>query len=161
MSKPPGLVYLYQQSPRLILPPAFVLLCYKLSRSCLNVPELHAWFLVLAMLFSLPLSLSLSVVYADYVNERDAAKQGARLPPQVHGKLPFGLSLLAAGVKNFKRGYPGTYPEVIVMLQSNPCKGDMMLRWSKDYGQTYNMRILFENRVQTLLPCIQSVLTEV
>lgn len=108
MPVPPGITYLYQHSARLLLPPTLVLLCYKLCRAYLDLPELSTWLLSLALLISLPLSLTSTVVYADYVNERDAARHGARLPPPVQGKLPFGLSLLADGMKNFKTGYPGT-----------------------------------------------------
>ncbi|KAF8960212.1 cytochrome P450 [Flammula alnicola] len=134
MPLPPGPVYLLQNLPSLILPPIAVLISAKLlPRFDISVPT---WAIIVGCLWSLPIAIFLQVQYRDFVDHRAAKAHGAVLPPRVYDKWPGGLSLLAKMVENLKDGYPG----------------DQFVEWTEQYGNTLNMKALFENRFFTTEP---------
>jgi hypothetical protein len=128
---PPGVLYLLQRSPRLFSPPA---LTYGIVRFVGANYEIYisTWWLVLAMVMSLPLALMLSVLYEEVFIRIEASKRGAMLPPRVRDPYPGGAKGLINQLKQFKKGYPGDgFDELCEKLG----------------GYTFIRRILFENRV--------------
>lgn len=106
MKIPPGVAYTIQKLPSLLFPPAIVFVAQKVAqyRFYVNLPT---WALIAASILSLPLALILNVLYMDFKHSREAAAQGAALPPQVYDPLPGGVTLLLHVLDNFKNGYPG------------------------------------------------------
>ena len=133
---PPGVLYLFQRSPRLLSPPA---LTYGIIRFVGANYEIYipTWWLMVAMVMSLPLALMLSVLHEEVSIRIDASKRGAMLPPRARDPYPGGAKGLISGLKQFKKGYPGDgFEEVCNKLGS----------------YTFNRRILFANRVCRLEP---------
>jgi len=128
---PPGLQYLFQRSPRIFSPPA---LTYGIVRFVGSNYEIYisTWWLVVAMVMSLPLALMLSVLHQEVFIRIDASKRGAMLPPRVKDPYPGGAKALVSR-QQFKNGYPG----------------DGIEELCEELGSyTFNRRILFENRVR-------------
>ncbi|CAA7269194.1 unnamed protein product [Cyclocybe aegerita] len=135
---PPGIVYLAQRLPRLVLPPTVAYALVRILSSTYDT-DVPLWFLTLAMVFSLPLALTIEVQYDQYRVYRDASRLGAMLPPTIPDPYPGGISGLFAATKAFKTGYPGTSDGI-----DNLCE--------KAGGYTFNRRVLFENRIITAEP---------
>ncbi|PPQ86761.1 hypothetical protein CVT25_012406 [Psilocybe cyanescens] len=134
MPLPPGPTYLLQNLPSLAAPPAIAFLFAKaLTHIYIDV---QAWTVILACCLSFPVAIFLKVLYTDIRNHRAAASHGAVLPPAVYDKWPGGITLLMKMLDNLKNGHPG----------------DMFVEWSEKYGNTWNLRILFENRFFTTEP---------
>ena len=128
---PPGVLYLLQRSPRLLSPPA---LTYGIVRFVGANYEIYipTWWLIVAMVMSLPLALTLSVLHEEVSIRIDVLKRGAELPIRVRDPYPGGAKALISGLKQFKKGYPADgFEELVEKLGT----------------YTYNRRILFENRV--------------
>ena len=128
---PPGVLYLLQRSPRILSPPA---LTYGIVRFVGAKCEIYisTWWLVLAMIMSLPLALTLSVLHDEVSIHMEASKRGAMLPPRARDPYPGGAKTLISGSKQLKEGYLGDgFDEQFAKLGS----------------YTFNRRILFENRV--------------
>ncbi|KAG1895877.1 cytochrome P450 [Suillus fuscotomentosus] len=135
MDLPPGIVYLISCLPQLLLPPTIV---YGLNRICdfaFGV-SLQGWSQIPAYVLSFPALFTCSVLAANYHDRRQAAMHGAVLPPMFPSRLPGSLDLLAALVQNFKIGY----------------MGELMEKQCNTLGHTFNMRVLFENRIFTAEP---------
>ena len=112
ISLPPGPVYVLQNLPSIITPPATVLLvAHVLPRFEFELP---AWAVILSTFLSLPVTLTARILWKDFADERDAASHGAVLPPRVYSKWPGGISLLKETVENLKSGYPGLYSYFVV-----------------------------------------------
>jgi hypothetical protein len=124
---PPGVLYLLQRSPKILSPLA---LTYAIAHFVGT--KISTWWIVLAMVTSLPLALMLSILYDEISIRVDASKRGAVLPPRVSDPYPGGAKALISGLKQLKTGYPGDgFEELCEKLGS----------------YTFNRRILFENRV--------------
>src|ERR1700733_1555968 len=106
MLLPPGIRHIIISLPRLLTPPALVYASRFLSRVYLHY-EIPNWAFILASLLSLPVALTVSVYYNQFMIRRDAAARGAILPPKVKDWSPGGLKSMTASVNNFKVGYPG------------------------------------------------------
>ncbi|KAG1875428.1 cytochrome P450 [Suillus subalutaceus] len=135
MELPPGIVYLISCLPQLLLPPAIV---YGLNRICdfafgISLP---GWSQIPAYVLSFPALFTCSLLAANYRDRRQAAMRGAVLPPRYPSRLPGGLDILVALVQDFKIGYMGG-------LMGEKCN---------TLGHTFNMRVLFENRIFTAEP---------
>ncbi|KAG1875454.1 cytochrome P450 [Suillus subalutaceus] len=72
----------------------------------------------------------------NYRDRRQAAMRGAVLPPKFPSRWPGSLDTLAALVQDFKTGY----------------MGEFMGEKCNTLGHTFNMRVLFENRILTAEP---------
>ena len=133
---PPGVLYLFQRAPMLLLPPA---LTYGIVRF-INVnceTYISTWWLMLSMVMSFPLVLTLSVLHDEVSIRIKASKQGAVLPIRVWDPYPGSVVALISGLKKLKKGYPSDgFEELCEKLGS----------------YTFNQRILFENRVCRLEP---------
>ncbi|KIM42749.1 hypothetical protein M413DRAFT_123126 [Hebeloma cylindrosporum] len=133
---PPGLLYLIQSSPRILSPPA---LTYGIARfvGANYGIYISTWWLVLAMVMSLPVALMCSVLREEVSIRLEASKRGAVLPPRFRDPYPGGTQGLVSGLRQFKKGYPGDgFDEICEELGS----------------YTFNRRILFENRIITAEP---------
>lgn len=135
MEFPPGIVYLITCLPQLLFPPAIV---YGLNRICdfafgISLP---GWSQIPAYVLSFPALFTCGVLAANYRDRRQAAMRGAVLPSKFPSRWPGSLDLLAAMVQNFKIGY----------------MGELMEEKCDTLGHTFNMRVLFENRIFTAEP---------
>lgn len=114
---PPGIVYLIQSSPRLLSPPAIAYALLHLIASYYNT-SIPGWVSALAMFMSLPLALTISVVWSDLLVRRDAARMGAELPPMLKDPLPGGMSRVLKAASAYKTGYPGKFHSKPVVVRS-------------------------------------------
>lgn len=117
---PPGILYLLRFSPHLLSPPLTVYLFNYLSISSpsflSNVPlisditalgPLRSPYLALAMAASVPLALTLKVLWDEMKNRLEAWRLGAVLPPRVPDWWPGGLGILVRTARMVKGGYIG------------------------------------------------------
>lgn len=132
LSLPPGVIYLVQQSPSILAPP---LLTYGLVHFL--EWQVSTWVLVLALLLSLPLALTVVVMWDEVYVRIEAARRGAALPPKISDPYPGGLKGLINSLKPSKTRYPGDLFDVMTAISK---------------GYTFNIRVLFSNRV---CPCPQ------
>ncbi|TFK64703.1 cytochrome P450 monooxygenase pc-3 [Pluteus cervinus] len=132
---PPGIAWCFSELPFLSIPGAVVFIGSKVLDVYWAV-QLPTWQFILALVMSFPLALFLQVSYSDFTNKWAAASHGAVLPPVVRSKLPAGLSVLLGSLHNFKHGY----------------LSDQFSEWNEEFGYTYNIRVLFENRMFTSEP---------
>jgi len=100
---PPGIRFLAQQLPKILTPPAFTFLAAWLLRA-FQVTFLSKWLLFLAMVLSLPFSLTCIVMWNKYRVLLEAAQVGAVLPPTVPDRSPGGIASL---LKLLRPGYLG------------------------------------------------------
>ncbi|KAG2137150.1 cytochrome P450 [Suillus bovinus] len=131
MELPPGIVYLLSCFPQLLLPPAIVYIC-----DLAFGVSLSGWSQIPVYVLSFPALFTCKVLALKYHDRRQAAIHGAVLPPMFPSKWPGSLDLLAALIQNFKFGY----------------MGDLMAEQCNTLGHTFNMRVLFENRIFTAEP---------
>ncbi|KAH7930343.1 cytochrome P450 [Leucogyrophana mollusca] len=135
MEIPPGIVYLVQNLPRFLLPAALVYGANRLSQAVLGT-SIPAGLRIPSYLLSLPLAFTLSILYSEYDEKRQATARGAVLVPRAHSKWPGGLDILARLVENFKSGY----------------LGEVVANEMEIHGNTVNIRALFGNCVCTTEP---------
>lgn len=136
MEVPPGIAYLVQRLPRILTPPTLAYTLVYLGKTHLSI-ELSTWGLSSVLLLSLPVGLTLSVLWKDLVIRWDASNKGAVLPPVAPDPFPGGARSLYRAVTSFKTGYP------VDGLQ------DMCDKFG---GYTFMSKILFEYRVVTAEP---------
>ena len=128
---PPGVLYLLPRLPRILSPPALTYGVFRFVGAHYKI-YISTWWLLLAMVMSLPLALTLSVLHDEVSIHMDASKRGAMMPPRVRDPYPGGAQALTSGSKQLKEGYLGEgFDELYKKLGS----------------YTFNRRILFENRV--------------
>ncbi|EGO30124.1 hypothetical protein SERLADRAFT_431596 [Serpula lacrymans var. lacrymans S7.9] len=132
---PPGVTYVAQCLPGLLLPPASTFALISIIETLLDV-RVSAFQYTCAVLLSLPVAFVLSVQYTAYVNRRGAAARGAVMPPYVQSDKFAGVDLVAAMVHDFKNNHPV----------------DLMNEWSEKYGHTFTIRTFFENKIFTSEP---------
>ncbi|KAF9500217.1 cytochrome P450 [Pleurotus eryngii] len=135
MDVPPIIPYALHRLPRLATPLVVVYIASKVLEIQYRILS-PAWLLIILYALSLPATLTLHVNHKSWKDRRDAAALGAELPPLVHDKWMGGFGALKLMVSNFKSGYIA----------------EMMTDWSKEYGTTFNVRILFEDRIITVDP---------
>ena len=128
---PPGVLYLLQRSPRLLSLPALTYGIVRFLSASYEI-SISTWWLMVAMVLSLPLALSLSVLHEEVSIRIEASKLGAMLPIRVRDPYPGGAKALITTIKQRQKGYPGDgFEELTEKLGS----------------YTFNRRILFQNRV--------------
>ncbi|KAG5719961.1 Cytochrome P450 52A3 [Termitomyces sp. T112] len=135
MPLPPGPIYLANRLPPLLVPLFSVYLLNRVLSSYFYI-SLPIWAMVISTISTVPLSVIIRFACIDFINRRNAAALGAVLPPHVKDKYPLGLGTLIESINNLKTGYPGEFFNVL---------GDK-------YGNTFNIRILFEDRIFTVEP---------
>ncbi|KIK93852.1 hypothetical protein PAXRUDRAFT_785857 [Paxillus rubicundulus Ve08.2h10] len=132
MQPPPGLVALVHILPRLAFASVTI---YAGLRACdiffgCLVPKMPTYVL------SLPLAFAARVVYSQIRDRRQATLLGAVLPPSMNSKWPGALDKLSALVWNYSNGY----------------LGEFMHAECEEVGQTFNARLLYEDRIFTTEP---------
>lgn len=129
MTLPPGPKYLIQRAHYIAAPPAFV---YALTRviSAFYSVQTPLWLLILASVLAYPIVLVINVQYTCYVDEREARKYGAVLPPRIPDNSIGSTNMLAVQLSEFRKGYVG----------------DFIRKETEQLGYTINIRVLFENR---------------
>ncbi|KAL0948999.1 hypothetical protein HGRIS_009098 [Hohenbuehelia grisea] len=135
---PPILPYAFERLPRLIAPLALV---YALRKSIeAFTPHVAAvipgWLWAITYLFILPLQVALGAQYADWRDAREARRHGAVLVPSVKDNTPGGLGVLRSMNSSRKNGY----------------LAEIAVQRSKELGNTFNINILWENRIFTSEP---------
>ena len=106
MNVPPGIAYLVKRFPRILTPPTLAYALVYLGKTYLSI-QLSGWGLSTVLLLSLPVGLTLSVLWKDLVIHWDASVKGAVLPPTSPDPFPGGARSLYRAVSSFKTGYPG------------------------------------------------------
>lgn len=132
---PPGVKFTLQRLPKTLVAPALVLVSNILARNHLNI-FLPTWAVIAAVGLSLPTGWLVRVKCGDWADARDAAVLGAVMPPVVYDPWPGSLSLFRMIIDDFKNGYAG----------------DMFVKTAEEYGNTWNFKILWENRFFTIEP---------
>ncbi|KAI0350150.1 cytochrome P450 [Trametes cingulata] len=135
VSLPPGPRYLIQQLPKLLIPPTVVYALAYLAREHLRVSS-PAWLLVLAYASSWPIAFALLVQYHCYTNARRARALGAVMPREIDHKWPGSIDVLQRIFASDKTRY----------------MGNSIFRWAEQYGNTFNFRVMFEDRILTCEP---------
>ncbi|KAF4615947.1 hypothetical protein D9613_011384 [Agrocybe pediades] len=135
---PPGIVYLVQSFPRLLLPPTVTYVILHLLPALWSpAGQVSGWKLFVAMFLSPPLALAMLVMWDELYIQWDARRMGAMLVPRVRDPYPGGLKTLISSIRSAKIHYPGEgFQEVCEKLGS----------------YTFNRRILFGNRIVTAEP---------
>lgn len=134
MALPPGPNYLVRRAHYVAAPPAFVYALSRVISTFYNVAT-PVWLLILASVLAYPIAFTISVQYTRYVDEREAAKYGAVLPPRIPDNSIGGTKTLGRQLSQFKKGYIG----------------EVMDQTCGELGNTINMRVFFENRVCLIL----------
>ena len=164
ISLPPGIAYLLQNLPSIVIPPATVAALGQIARNHTDV-NISPWIIALACVLSLPVAFAVKVLYKDWKNEKDAAAQNAFLPPRVPDSLPAGLGLLRGALNSFKNGYPGmVLPSSRFHLELTITffyQGEQFEGFYEQLGSHFmNFRILYEDRVITFRRPSQFLCTE-
>ncbi|KAF8185162.1 cytochrome P450 [Pholiota molesta] len=133
---PPGIRYLLRSTHKLLSPPALAWVIIRFVEAKCNV-QISTFWSVLALVLSLPLALTISVMYDELYIRFDAARKGAVLAPRVGDASPGGFNNLLEAIRSQKGGYPA----------------DGFMKVSERLGSfTFNRRMLFENRIITAEP---------
>ncbi|KAJ6563339.1 cytochrome P450 [Mycena vulgaris] len=134
MAFPPGIIHLSKVLPGVLAPAIGISFLKWLVETYLNV---HAsrWVFALVCLLSFPLALTFRVQYKLWVDRRAAAAYGAILPPALPSSIG-GIDLIRTMVRQMAESYPG---EPMALLE-------------REFGHTYCMRVLFEDRFITSEP---------
>ncbi|KAF5374312.1 hypothetical protein D9758_004630 [Tetrapyrgos nigripes] len=135
---PPGIVYLTVHLPNLLAPPVIVYLVLLLTQTYFGV-QFGQWTEICLYVLSLPTALAISVCCADIVSRMAAWRAGAVMAPMpsiLEDPTPGGFLSLYRMSKNFSSGYPA----------------DQMAPRLRKLGYTFNMRVLFTDRMFTAEP---------
>nr|BED42917.1 cytochrome P450 monooxygenase [Trametes versicolor] len=135
MSLPPGLRYTLRQLPNIIIPPAIVYASSYIAREYFQLSP-PTWLLVLLTLFSWPIAFTALVQYHDYANLLRARTLGAVIPREISHKWPGSIDVL-------KR---------IFALDNVRYLGHSLFEWREEYGNIFNFRVMFEDRIFTTEP---------
>ena len=111
MPLPPGPTYLIKNLGNIVVPPLIAFAVVKATqhyRESFSIRiDVPTYALVIAMVFSFPLSLFLKTWIQDWKDKREAKRHGAVLPPIVKSRWPAGLDLLLNGIKRAPTEYTG------------------------------------------------------
>lgn len=143
------MLYLLPKLPQLLAPPAVVYLLAYVARSrfAYGVPP---WALALACVLSWPAAFTIAVQWYNFKVARGAAARGARLPPVVKAKYPGSVDLMMLNNRDVEERFLGERVSggASWFRANRNGPGYRMSEWTKEYGWTYNFRLLFQNRVR-------------
>lgn len=105
---PPGIPFIVRNLPTILIPPIlwYTILGY-LSRTTLNL-DMPTWALAAVASLAWPITLVLRGKLDDVSVRRQAAAQGAVLPPRLEDDSFGGITALLAMAKELSAGYMGT-----------------------------------------------------
>jgi len=145
----PALQLIVSLLPSLLGPP--LVTCLVLTYIPLHIPGL---LIAILAAVSLPLVAYASLKWRDFRDKRDAERLGAVLPPRVRDPTFFNTTPLTIAVDNMKHGVLGEH--ILYVVMSAPSisvssisvtSGENFSRWHDQYGNSFNWRVLSENRV--------------
>ncbi|KAG0698023.1 cytochrome P450 monooxygenase pc-3 [Suillus ampliporus] len=140
MEVPPGFIFLAQIIPRVILLPA---VAFGASGFVLG-NAIPRWLRISACLLAPHAAVYLKTLVVRYSNQRQAKIRGAVLAPRVQNSWPAGIDILLKLLDDLKRGY----------------MGEPYVKMSQEYGHTFRLRMLFEDKIVTAEPeHIKSILS--
>lgn len=162
MTIPPGIAFLAPTLPYLLVPPALVYLADRLLRSAVDV-TLPSLVLFAAYVVSLPLAIVTNTYWYQSRVAQRAAAAGAVMPPAIESKKLLGLDILQQSVRDWDSHYNGTesFVESFRDLPDQICTGYRFMEWVSEYGFTYNLRALLQDRVSAITLLSSILLTTV
>ncbi|KAF8905811.1 cytochrome P450 [Gymnopilus junonius] len=131
MELPPGPAHLLHLFPYFVIPSAVSWAFLKLLGNYV-LHALPSWLIILISILSRPILLFVQMKYSNWMDRKAAAAHGAVLAP-VMEESP--LAIISEFVAAFD-GYPG----------------DVMLRWSKKYGNSVQFSLLTNTTLSTIEP---------
>jgi cytochrome P450 len=136
-SLPPGPIFLARSLPYLLAPASVTLGVLRVADTQLGL-TVSPWTAALLALLARPVLFVFQRYYSRWADARAAARMGASILPHVEEKgLGFaGTTIIKRLLSDVAQGYPG----------------DSFLEWSQRYGNTYQMRLLSDNRAFTTEP---------
>ncbi|EPQ55858.1 cytochrome P450 [Gloeophyllum trabeum ATCC 11539] len=134
-SAPPGPVYLAYRVPALLVPLCALYVANDIAERAYGL-RVSGWLLTLLYVVAIPIYVIVSSRVNEYLDNRAAAAVGAVVPTKLAHRWPLGLDIIKDNITSFKENLPS----------------DNLLRYTEEYGNTFNFRILGENRVVTIEP---------
>lgn len=147
MPIPPGIRWVISSLPTVCVP---LLGLYFLDRFLLrqflefNPPT---WMTVALYLLWIPIFFTVKLLLSDFRVYTKAKYLGAIFPPTIQSKLPGGLDLTMALGKASQDAYPCSYTTHHILVIAKLRLVDGLARSTKKYGNTFNWRLMFVNRV--------------
>ncbi|KAF8816540.1 cytochrome P450 [Phlegmacium glaucopus] len=132
MQLPPGPLYLLRTFPSFAIPSTIVYASLTLAKEHLSL-VIPVWVAVFTALLARPAILIFNRYYSRFADNRHAAANNAVVAPCVRGSA---FSIINKMSNSFKHNYPA----------------DSLLRWVQEYGNTYQLRLLTDNRIVTVEP---------
>ncbi|KAF8960254.1 cytochrome P450 monooxygenase pc-2 [Flammula alnicola] len=133
MGLPPGLAYLLRLVPYFVIPSATVFALLRLSQQYQTAVSIPSWFAVTATILAWPALVFFNIYYTKLANKRAAAAHGAILAPLVPESVFSVLPKLVEG-------------------SENGLTGDLLYRWSRKYGNAYQVNLPTTTTMVTLEP---------
>ncbi|KAF8905831.1 cytochrome P450 monooxygenase pc-3 [Gymnopilus junonius] len=136
MASPPGLRYVLRLIPYFAIPSVAVYGSLWLLQEYKLHPALifPSWFIILCAIFARPaLFLVQFKYYTPWVDKRAAAQHGAILAPHISESA---FTIIPQMIESTRIGYPS----------------DIVLGWSKKYGNTYQFSLFTSSNLVTLEP---------
>ncbi|KAK0491658.1 cytochrome P450 [Armillaria novae-zelandiae] len=132
MAVPPGIAYLTRSFLPLLCLGVLVYWAFDGIQRCAAL-SVTPWIRLAAAVITPPLVYVCRGSFATFKNKRDAAAMGAVVVPAVQESF----FSIVRGIRNsIKNGYPG----------------DIYLKWSTEYGQTFILNLFAEHQVVTMEP---------
>ena len=151
MQLPPGPSYLLRNFPYFAIPTIIAYACLTLANEYLSL-AIPQWLRFLIPIFARPTVFILNRYYSRFADARNAAAHNAVEPPRVRGTA---LSLIFK-MSRSRGGYPGVMFDVLAFLpKANSYAlivAASMLERTKEYGNTFLLRLLTDNRVRVFIP---------
>jgi hypothetical protein len=156
MQLPPGPSYLLRSFPYFAIPAIIAYACLTLANEYLSLP-IPKWLRFFIPIFARPTVFILNRYYSRFADTRNAAAHNAIEPPRVRGAA---LSLIFK-MSRSRGGYPGVMFGVSVFLPKvnsyAPIVAASMLERTKEYGNTFLLRLLTDDRVRVFIPHLWSM----
>ena len=156
---PPGIIYLIQHIPQILLSPISSFFVLKLSQTIYDF-ELKTWVIVVLFILSGPVIFGILLAWDDLKNYRAARAVGAVLPSRHPDWSPGSVYTVWKRIRKERKQYIGEilflFLHRVILMNSNCASlffffffsGDGFDRQAERCGcYVFNSRILFQNRV--------------
>ncbi|KAF8816539.1 cytochrome P450 [Phlegmacium glaucopus] len=127
-----GPLYLLRTFPYFAIPSTIVYAGLTLAKQHLGLP-IPTWLAVVTALLARPTIFIFNRYYSRITDSRNAAANNAIVAPHIQESA---FAIIGKISTSFDKGYPG----------------DALLDWTKEYGNTYQLRLLTDNRLVTVEP---------
>ena len=147
----PGPLYLLRISPYFAVPSTIVYACLTVAKEHLGL-AIPTWLTVFTVVLARPTIFIFNRYYSRFADSRDAAANDAVIVPHVRESA---FSIISKITQSFLEGYP--CPLRCLHSCSKPnfyafLVADVMLDWTQEYGNIYQLRLLTDNRVRCSIP---------